>query len=57
MLKLLELTAELSLNRLLKRLLLPLLDSNKQEAGRLCRVNIRLSKISFSSISVRWSLY
>jgi hypothetical protein len=30
--KLLELTAKLSLNRLTKRLLLPLLDSNKREA-------------------------
>jgi len=30
-LKLLELTAELSLNRLIKRLLLPPLDSNKRE--------------------------
>ena len=51
--KLLELTAKLSLNRLPKRLLLPPLDGNKQEAERLCRASIRLSKISFSSASIR----
>ena len=49
----LELTAKLSLNRLLRRFLLPLLDGNKREVGRLYRVSIRLSKISFSSTSVR----
>jgi len=48
-----ELTAELSLNKSPRRFLLPLLDSNKQEVGRLYRASIRLSKISFSSTSVR----
>ena len=52
-LKLLEITAELSLNRSLRRILLPLLDGNKREVGRLYRASIRLSKISFSSASVR----
>ena len=51
--KLLELTTELSLNRLIRRLLLLLLDSNKREAGRPYRASIRSSKIFFSSISVR----
>ena len=53
MLKLLKLTTKLSLNRLTRRLLLPLLNSNEQETGRLCRANIKSSKISFSFISVR----
>ena len=56
MLKSSESTAELNLNRLLRRLLLPLLDGNKREAGRLYKVNIRLSKISFSPIGVRRKL-
>jgi len=53
MLKLLELTAKLSLNRSPRRFLLPLLDGNKREIGRLYKVSIRLSKISFSPIGVR----
>ena len=52
-LKPLESTAELNLNKLPKRLLLPPLDGNKREAGRLYKVNIKLSKISFSFTSVR----
>ena len=51
--KLLELTTELSLNRLTRRLLLLPLDGNKREMGRPYRASIRLSKIFFSSVSVR----
>ena len=53
MLKSLKPTAELSLNKLIKRLLLLPLDSNKWEAERLYRANIKLNKISFSFISVK----
>jgi hypothetical protein len=56
MLKLLEPTTKLSLDRLTRRLLLPPLDSNKQKVGRPYRASIRSSKIFFSSISVRWKL-
>ena len=52
-LKLLELTTKLSLNRSPRRLLFTPLDSSKREVGRLCRANIRLSKIFFRSTSVR----
>jgi len=53
MLKLLKLITKLSLDRLIRRLLLPPLNNNKQEVGRLYRASIRLSKVSFSSMSIR----
>jgi hypothetical protein len=53
MLKLLTLTAELSLDKSPKRFLLVPLDGSKREVGRLYRANIRLSRISLSPIGVR----
>ena len=53
MLKSLALTTKLSLDKSLKRFLLAPLDGSKQEVGRLCRANIRLSRISLSPIGIR----